>query len=94
VSFPVTARASRVRLLDPAELLGLVKGLPVADAEEALGKFGDVVVDTWPDWVSTVPTMDSRVSLSIVGQTEPAPAGSGDPEGSREPTASEAPAPS
>jgi hypothetical protein len=94
VSFPVTARASRVRLLDPAELLGLVKGLPVADAEEALGEFGDVVVDTWPDWVSTVPTMDSRVSLSIVGQTEPAPAGSGDPEGSREPTASEAPAPS
>jgi hypothetical protein len=94
VSFPVTARASRVRLLDPAELLALVKGLPVADAEEALAEFGDVEVDTWPDWVSSVPTMDSRIAITIVGQTAPAAERSGDPEGSSEPGASESPAPS
>ena len=94
VSFPVTARAARVPLLDPAQLLGLVKGLPVAEAEEALGQFGDVEVDTWPDWVSSVPTMDSRVSITIVGQTGSPPAGSSDPGGSAEPEPSEAPAPS
>jgi hypothetical protein len=93
VSFPVTARAARVRLLDPVELLGLVKGLPVADAEEALAEYGDVVVETWPEWVTTVPTMDSRVTLSIVGQTT-GPVGSGDPDASVDPDASKPPAPS
>ena len=68
VSFPVTASASRVRELDPADLLALVKGKSFADAKAALAPFGAVKITPWPDWVSTVPSMDSRVSLEIVGQ--------------------------
>jgi len=68
VSFPVTASASRVRVLDPAELLALVKGKSFADAKAALSPFGQVAIKPWPDWVSTVPSIDSRVSLEIVGQ--------------------------
>jgi hypothetical protein len=68
VSFPVTASASRVRVLDPAELLALVKGKSFADAKAALAPFGEVAIKPWPDWVSTVPSIDSRVSLEIVGQ--------------------------
>ena len=68
VSFPVTASASRVRQLDPAELLALVKGKSFADAKAALAPFGVVKITPWPDWVSTVPSIDSRVGLEIVGQ--------------------------
>jgi hypothetical protein len=68
VTFPVTASASRVRILDPAELLALVKGKSLDDAEAALEAFGEVHIVPWPDWVSSVPTMDGRVNLVIVGQ--------------------------
>jgi hypothetical protein len=68
VSFPVTASASRVRVLDPAQLLALAKGKSFADAKAALAPFGHVTITPWPDWVSTVPSIDSRVSLQIAGQ--------------------------
>ena len=68
VSFPVTASASRVRVLDPAQLLALVKGKSFADARTALEPFGQVKITPWPEWVSTVPSIDSRVSLEVVGQ--------------------------
>ena len=77
VSFPVTASASRVRVLDPAQLLALVKGKSLADAKAALAPFGEAKITPWPDWVSTVPTMDSRVSLEIVGQDGSSGAGPG-----------------
>jgi hypothetical protein len=73
VTFPVTASASRVRQLDPAELLALVKGKSFADAKAALAPFGAVKITPWPDWVSTVPSIDSRVSLEVVGQNERGP---------------------
>ena len=68
VSFPVTASGSRIRVLDPAQLLGLVKGKSFADAKAALAPYGDVEITPWPEWVSSVPSIDSRVSLVIVGQ--------------------------
>jgi hypothetical protein len=77
VSFPVTASASRVRVLDPAQLLSLVKGKSLADAKAALAPFGEANITPWPDWVSTVPTIDSRVSLEIVGQDGSSGAGPG-----------------
>jgi hypothetical protein len=68
VSFPVTASASRVRILDPDELLALAKGKSLVDAKKALAPYGDVTITPWPDWVSSVPTTDGRVTLEIVGQ--------------------------
>ncbi|HET9521291.1 MAG TPA: hypothetical protein VFO73_09625 [Candidatus Limnocylindrales bacterium] len=82
VSFPITASAARVALLDPAELLGMIKGQTVEGARAILAEFGDVEVSTWPEWVSAIPGIDSRVSLEIVGQgdaapPDPSPSGSG-----------------
>jgi hypothetical protein len=92
VTFPVTASASRVRLLDSAELIALVKGKSLEDAEAALAPFGEVEIVPWPDWVSSVPTMDSRVKLVIVGQGEAAAgAGPTEPAGSPSPGADGSP---
>lgn len=68
VSFPVTARAARIALIDPAEIAPLIKGLTAEDAERALTQFGDVSIELWPDWVTTVTTVDSRITVEIVGQ--------------------------
>jgi hypothetical protein len=83
VSFPITARAARVALLDPADLRARIKGQTIERARAILAEFGDVEIDPWPDWVSAIPGMDSRVSLEIVGQGDaaigpsPSPSGSG-----------------
>jgi hypothetical protein len=86
VSFPITASAARVALLDPAELLGKIEGQTVEGARAILAEFGDVEISTWPEWVSTIPGIDSRVNLEIVGQGDPAPdapaAGQPSPSGS------------
>jgi hypothetical protein len=71
VTFPVSARAARIPLLDPAELIALVKGRSVDDARQALEAYGTVEIETWPDWVTTVTTIDARISLEIVGQDGP-----------------------
>jgi hypothetical protein len=92
VSFPVTASASRVKILDPAALIALVKGKTLDDARAALAPFGAVEITPWPDWVSSIPTMDSRVNLVIVGQDEATPSSSGEPaDGSGSPGASGSP---
>lgn len=95
VTFPVSAKAARVRILDRAELLALVKGQPLDKARTLLAEFGDAVVTPWPDWVSAIPTMDSRVTIEIAGQTDGAgEESSPDPSGSPSGAASSAsPAP-
>jgi hypothetical protein len=90
VTFPVSASASRVRILDPVELLALVKGKSLDDAEAALEPFGQVDIVPWPDWVSSIPSMDSRVSLVIVGQ-DGATGDGGEPSESTSPGAGGSP---
>jgi Baseplate J-like protein len=92
VSFPVTAKARRVPILDPAELLTLIQGRTIDEARSILAQFGDVVISPWPEWVSTIPGIESRVTIEIVGQTpeagdaSPSPAGSGRPSSSPRPS--------
>jgi hypothetical protein len=87
VSFPVTARAERVRLLDPADLLARIKGQTVEEARATLAEFGEVEITTWPDWVTSIPGIDSRLSLVVAGQgdAEASGAPSGSPVGSAAP---------
>jgi hypothetical protein len=78
VSFPATATAQQVAVLDPGTLRRLVLGKSLDDARTALAQFGDVTVTAWPDWVGSVPTIESRVSVSIdasVPVETPAPSG-------------------
>ncbi len=91
VTFPVTAKAARVRILDRAELLALVKGQSIEQARSLLAEFGDAKVTPWPDWVSTIPSIDSRVTMEIVGQTDQAGSGSPAPSASAKSTASARP---
>ena len=67
VSFPATATGQQIAALDPAALKRLVMGKSLLDARAALAAYGDATVTAWPDWVSTIPTIDSRVSVSIQG---------------------------
>jgi hypothetical protein len=91
VSFPVTAKATRVPLLDAAKLLTLIKGRTVDEARSILTQFGDVVITPWPEWVTTIPGIDSRVTIEIVGQTAGPSDGSLSPSGSARPSTSPRP---
>jgi len=82
VSFPVTASAEQVAILDAAELTQLVLGKPIAEARAILEPFGEVDLSVSPDWVGSIPSFESRVDLTIDEAVEietPAPSGSAAP---------------
>ena len=72
ISFPVTVRASEVRNVDQAALVGQVRGLVLAQARSRLEPYGDVSISVWPDWVTTIPTNADRIDFSL-GEPQPAP---------------------
>ncbi len=65
VRFPVTVEASQVQVPDAAELKRLILGKPGAEARSMLAPFGDVELKLWPDWVTSVPTLDARVNVEV-----------------------------
>ncbi len=65
VTFTVTAQAERWHPLDAAALLAQVRGRSVADARAILQQYGEVSITTWPSFVTTIPTLDARVSLTV-----------------------------
>ena len=75
ITFDVHANAKQVRPLDANSLEQAVLGLSKADAEAALSEYGSVVVVLWPDWVGAVPTLDQRVTVTILDPVDP---GAGD----------------
>jgi hypothetical protein len=79
VSFPVTASARQVAILDPEALRALVLGKSLDDARAILAPYGEVSVIAWPDWVGSIPTVGNRVAVSIEGPVAvetPAPSAS------------------
>lgn len=75
VSFPVTVRAMRDRIVERDALVAQIRGLVLAEARAKLDDYGQVQITLWPDWVSTIPTDTSRISLTIEAAA-PAPSGS------------------
>ena len=65
VTFTVTAQGERWHPVGAAALLAQVKGRSVADARAILQQYGEVSISTWPSFVSTIPTLDFRVSLTV-----------------------------
>ena len=65
VQFPVTVQASQVQVPDAAELKRMIMGKTEDEARSALAPFGEVDLDLWPDWVTTVPTLDARVKVEV-----------------------------
>jgi len=87
VTFPATVRAVEIRELDPADLLARVRGMGLPQARTVLGAYGEVRIRVWPDWVTTIPTNQDRVTLSV---EEPASVGAS-PGASRGPETSPVP---
>jgi hypothetical protein len=78
VSFPVTARAQQIAILDPAALKKQILGKPIAEARAILDAYGDVDLTVSPDWSGAVPGFESRVDLTVrnpVPIESPAPTG-------------------
>jgi len=73
VRFPVTAQASRVRTLDAETLKAAILGLPLREARARLDAEGEANVVVWPDWVTSIPGIDSRVTLTIGDPVEVTP---------------------
>jgi hypothetical protein len=65
VSFPVTARAQQIAVLDAAALKKLILGKPIAEARAILDAYGSVDLTVSPDWSGSVPGFDSRVDLTV-----------------------------
>jgi hypothetical protein len=80
VDFRVTANAAAIPNLDPAALRDEIKGRSVDEAKQILGRYGTVAIDTWPGFVSSIPTLDFRLDLKVAGAspgTSPSPGPSG-----------------
>jgi hypothetical protein len=100
VRFPVTVEASQVQVPDAAELKRLILGKPFDEARSILAPFGDVELKLWPDWVTSVPTLDARVDVEVQPplpveivepSAEPAASESEPPEPSAAPSESSTP---
>ncbi len=72
ISYPVTISGTQVHDVDQAQLRAQVRGLVLAQARSRLDDFGDVSISLWPDWVTTIPTNDERIELTV-GDPRPAP---------------------
>ncbi len=76
IDFPVTATAKQVRPLDAAALEQSVLGMPIDQAKKTLAPYGEVVIVQWPDWVTSIPSLDQRVTVTIAEPVDTAPAAS------------------
>ncbi len=73
ITYPVVATARQVAILDPIELESQILGRPVDEARDILGAYGDVLLEVWPDWVATIPSLDARVEVTVEGPTTQTP---------------------
>jgi hypothetical protein len=72
VTFPVEASATQVATLDPGVLRDAIRGQTVEEARRTLAAYGRVSISTWPEWVSTIPTIDQRLDVEV-GAPSPRP---------------------
>jgi hypothetical protein len=63
ITFPVVVTARQVLVLDPDAIKQQIMGKPLDQAREILATYGEAQLDVWPDWVGTVPTLDTRVEV-------------------------------
>jgi hypothetical protein len=94
IRIPVQATARQTRPIDAAALRAKVLGMSEADARAALAAYGAVDVVLWPGWVTSIPTTDGRVTLTVNAAVQPAaPSPSASPSASPSPHRSASPAP-
>jgi hypothetical protein len=67
ITFPVVVTARQVLVLDPDAIEAEIMGKPLEQAREILAGYGEAQLTVWPDWVGTVPTLESRVEITTSG---------------------------
>jgi hypothetical protein len=67
ITFDATASARRVRVVDREALLAQIRGLGLPAARALLEAYGEVDIQLWPGWVTTIPGDTGRISLTITG---------------------------
>jgi baseplate J-like protein len=72
ITFPVVVTARQLLVLDTDAIEREIMGKPLAQAREILATYGEAQLDVWPEWVGTVPTLESRVEV-LAQQPEEAP---------------------
>jgi len=82
VTFTLSAQASETAVLEPEAIEAEIRGRPVAEVARQLAPLGEVSVEVWPDFVTTVPTFPERVDVVIE------PPGDGTADGAAEPVPS------
>jgi hypothetical protein len=65
IDFSVSATASAVPIVDASALRDEIKGKSVDEARKLLERYGTVSISTWPGFVSSIPTLDFRLDLTI-----------------------------
>ncbi len=75
ITFPVVVTAEQVLVLDPGVIEAEIMGKTLPEARAILATYGEADLSVWPDWVGTIPTLDSRVEIATTG-----PIGSEAPE--------------
>jgi Baseplate J-like protein len=74
ITFPVVITARQVLDLDTGAIENEIRGKSLAEAQTILQRYGTAEVSVWPDWVSTIPTLDARVDVQTNAPgPEPAP---------------------
>ena len=63
ITFPVVVTARQLLVLDTEAIKREIMGKPLSQAREILATYGEAQLEVWPDWVGTVPTLDSRVEV-------------------------------
>jgi hypothetical protein len=70
VTFPADVSAKQVRPLDGEALRQQVLGLGRDEALAVLAPYGAVDLVLWPEWVSAVPSLEQRVTLTVEDPVE------------------------
>ncbi len=78
VTFQATVSAKQVVPVDAAAIEAMVLGMTQEEAEAALAGYGEASVELWPGFVTTVPTLEQRVTVIVndpVDASDPANGG-------------------
>jgi len=67
IRYPVEAQAEAVRTINAEDVRGLVRGKTPAAARGLLADYGSVEIVVWPDWASTITTIDGRLEVVVEG---------------------------
>ena len=63
-----TVSGASTPVIDRGEVIGRVQGQHIDEARAALADLGDPTIELWPGWVTSVPGLDWRIEVTIVGE--------------------------